>query len=80
MRQSTIYLIVTSCLTSIVVLFIVKQPKWPKDALETFVNSRPLIFDRDGFIKEKMSLDISNLISSQPYYKKLCEQDRYTFF
>ena len=63
MRQSTIYLIVTSCFTSIVVLFIVKQPKWPKDALETLASSGPLIFDRDSFIKEKISRDISGLIT-----------------
>ena len=69
MRQSTIYVIVTSCLTYVVVLFIVKQPKWSKDALKNFASSGPLIFDRDSFIKEKMLPDISSIISSQPYYK-----------
>ena len=80
MRQSKFYVIMTSCLTSAVVLFIMKQPKCSKDALENFASSGPLIFDGDTLRTENTSPDISSLISSQPYYKKLCEQDRYTIF
>ena len=80
MRQSTRYVIMTSCLTSVVVLFIVKQPKCSKDDLEIFTSSAPLIYDQDSLREENTSPDISSLISSQPYYKKLCEQDRYTIF
>ena len=80
MRQSRIYVIVTSCLTSVLVLFIVTQPKCSNDELENFASSGPLISDGDILRNENTLPDISSLISSQPYYNKLCEQDRYTIF
>ena len=75
MRQSTIYVIAISCVTSVFVLCIVKQPMWPKSTFETLSNSNDI--HTDNGVLAKVTSDITHLISSKFYYQKLCEQDRY---
>ena len=78
MRQSTLYIIAISCMTSVFVLCIVKQRKWPSNAFETLQKSDD-IHTESGMLT-KLSPDITDLISSKFYYQKLCEQDRYRLF
>ena len=74
MRQSTIYAIVASSMTFMIVLLLVKQSKWSKDVREAMNN----LYNQD--INEiavgKLTSDVSRIIASQPYYKTLCEQDK----
>jgi len=74
MRQSTVYVIAISCMTSVFVLCIVKQPKWPTNAFETLKKS--YYIHTESGVLTKLSPDITDLISSKSYYQKLCEQDR----
>ena len=76
MRQSTLYVIAISCITSVFVLCIVRQPMWPKNVFETYSKSNGINTD-SGMLAE-ISPDISHLISSRFYYQTLCDQDRYT--
>ena len=78
MRQSTLYIIAISCMTSLFVLCIVKQPMWPKNAFGTLKKSDDIHTDSDTLTK--LSPDIVDLISSKSYYQTLCEQDRYRIF
>ena len=78
MRQSTLYVIAISCITSVFVLCILRQPMWPKNVFETYSKSDDI--HTDSGMLAKISPDISHLISSKFYYQKLCDQDRYTIY
>ena len=79
MRQSTTYIIATSFLATVLLIFIIKKPDWSTNSFG--------LFDRKGSFDENTSspmngrvpTDISSLISSQPYNEKLCELDRFVF-
>ena len=74
MRQSIIYAIVASSMTFMIVLLMVKQSKWSKDVREAMNN----LYNQNinEVIVGKLTPDVSRIITSQPYYKTLCEQDK----
>ena len=75
-RPSVVYLALTLGLTTFIVILFFRY-----SGLEPPMNSD--VVDEKGLYDRASQLDIPNIIplvvSSQPYYNKLCELDRYNF-
>ena len=80
MRQSTTYIIVTSFLATVLLLFLIKKPEWSSETFGLSHKEGSSDKNPPNVINGMITPDISRLISSQTYYQKLCELDRCVSF